>query len=215
MATFDALADLPLEIEGYELQGLELQLPSFERLSTTVIHLWGGGEDGLGEDVTYDARRPHRPPGRRRRPRPDRPRDPRRVLRVHGRRRHLPGRARSATSRASTGAGRSSRRRSTWRCARRASGIAEALGREPRPVTFVCSMRLSPGEGQPSTIETLRRKLDPYPGLRFKLDPTNDWDRRADRRSWSRPARSTRSTSRASTKAPWSTSRPTRSSTRS
>ena len=29
---------------------------------------------------------------------------------------------------------------------------------------------------QPSTIETLRRKLDPYPDLRFKLDPTNDWD---------------------------------------
>ncbi len=54
MATFDALADLPLEIEGYELEGLELQIPGFERLST-VIHLRGGGEDGLGEDVTYDA----------------------------------------------------------------------------------------------------------------------------------------------------------------
>ena len=52
--TFDALADLPLEIEGYELQPLELHLPGFERLCT-VIHLWGAGEDGLGEDVTYDA----------------------------------------------------------------------------------------------------------------------------------------------------------------
>ncbi len=52
--TFNALADLPLEIDGYELQPLELHLPSFERLST-VIHLWGQGEDGLGEDVTYDA----------------------------------------------------------------------------------------------------------------------------------------------------------------
>ena len=48
------LADLPLEIEGYELQGLEHQTPGFERLST-MIHLWGDGEDGLGEDVTYDA----------------------------------------------------------------------------------------------------------------------------------------------------------------
>ena len=55
------------------------------------------------------------------------------------------------------------------------TGLAGALGREPQPVTFVCSMRLSPGEEQPSSIETLRRKLDPYPGLRFKLDPTNDW----------------------------------------
>ena len=54
MPTFDRLADLPLEIEGYELEGLELQIPEFERLST-VIHLRGGGEEGLGEDVTYDA----------------------------------------------------------------------------------------------------------------------------------------------------------------
>jgi hypothetical protein len=37
-------------------------------------------------------------------------------------------------------------------------------------------MRLSPVLGEPSSIETLRRKLDSYPDLRFKLDPTNDWD---------------------------------------
>ena len=36
-------------------------------------------------------------------------------------------------------------------------------------------MRLSPGPDEPSSIETLRRKLDRYPTLRFKLDPTNDW----------------------------------------
>jgi hypothetical protein len=35
-------------------------------------------------------------------------------------------------------------------------------------------MRLG-GEDSPSSIDQLRRKLDPYPGLRFKLDPTNDW----------------------------------------
>jgi len=55
-------------------------------------------------------------------------------------------------------------------------GLAEAVSREPRPVEFVCSMRLSPGGDEPSSIETLRAKLDRYPGLRFKLDPTNDWD---------------------------------------
>jgi L-alanine-DL-glutamate epimerase-like enolase superfamily enzyme len=54
-------------------------------------------------------------------------------------------------------------------------GLGEVLGREPRPVNFVASMRLSPGEGKPSTIDTLRAKLDRYPTLRFKLDPTNDW----------------------------------------
>jgi hypothetical protein len=37
-------------------------------------------------------------------------------------------------------------------------------------------MGLSPGQEKPSTIETLRRKLDPYPGLRFKLDIATDWD---------------------------------------
>ena len=54
MATFDLLAGLPLEIEGYELEGHEHMTPGFERLST-VIHVQGGGEEGLGEDVTYDA----------------------------------------------------------------------------------------------------------------------------------------------------------------
>ena len=50
VATFDLLANLPLEIEGYELQGLEYQTPGFERLST-VIHLWGGGKDGSGKNM--------------------------------------------------------------------------------------------------------------------------------------------------------------------
>jgi L-alanine-DL-glutamate epimerase-like enolase superfamily enzyme len=53
-------------------------------------------------------------------------------------------------------------------------GLADALGREARPVTFVCSMRLGTADER-SSIEPLRRKLDPYPDLRFKLDPTNDW----------------------------------------
>ena len=34
MATFDALADLPLEVDGYELEGLEFQTGEFERLTT-------------------------------------------------------------------------------------------------------------------------------------------------------------------------------------
>jgi L-alanine-DL-glutamate epimerase-like enolase superfamily enzyme len=174
MATFDRLADLPLEIEGYELQGQQFATGRFERLSTT-IHIRGGGEDGLGEDVTYDALD------------------------------HVAlqdaGPALDLTGHATLGefcdfmAGVDtfpvepqrdvSRRYRRWAfesaaldLALRQSGIgiAEALGREARPVTFVCSMGLSPGEEKPSTIETLRRKLDPYPGLRFKLDAATDWD---------------------------------------
>ena len=44
-----------MEIESYELEPLERDVSSdFTRLST-VIHMAGGGEDGVGEDVTYDA----------------------------------------------------------------------------------------------------------------------------------------------------------------
>jgi hypothetical protein len=38
-------------------------------------------------------------------------------------------------------------------------------------VTFVVSLRL----GSPPTIEPVRRRLDLYPTLRFKLDPTSEW----------------------------------------
>src|SRR5205814_4477061 len=55
MATFDSLASLPVEIDGYSLEGLEANVSSdFTRLST-VIHIRGGSEEGVGEDVTYDA----------------------------------------------------------------------------------------------------------------------------------------------------------------
>src|SRR5438270_228808 len=46
------------------------------------------------------------------------------------------------------------------------------LAREPRPVSFVVSLRL----GEPPTLAPLRARLDPYPSLRFKLDPTSSWD---------------------------------------
>ena len=55
MPTFDRIADLPLEIEDYDLEGLVAQVSSeFERKST-IIRLRGDGQEGLGEDVTYDA----------------------------------------------------------------------------------------------------------------------------------------------------------------
>src|SRR5256885_15096474 len=55
MATFDRLAHLPVQIDSYSLDGLEAQVSSeFTRLST-VIRVSGAGEEGVGEDVTYDA----------------------------------------------------------------------------------------------------------------------------------------------------------------
>jgi hypothetical protein len=52
------------------------------------------------------------------------------------------------------------------------TNLAAAVGREPRPVTFVMSLRL----GEPATIEPLSRRLESYPTLRFKLDPTASWN---------------------------------------
>jgi hypothetical protein len=173
MATFDALASLPLEIESYELEGLELQTPGFDRLST-VIHLRGGDEEGLGEDVTYDAL-DHV------------------ALQDAGPTLDLTGHATlgefcdfmaDVDTFPSPPQRDVSRRYRRWAFESAAldlalrqagAGIEAVLGREAQPVSFVCSMRLSPGPEEPSSIETLRRKLDPYPGLRFKLDPTNDW----------------------------------------
>src|SRR5919202_3067798 len=54
MALFDSVANLPLEIDSYELEGREQPIaPNFTR-RTTVIRLRGGGLEGVGEDVTYD-----------------------------------------------------------------------------------------------------------------------------------------------------------------
>ena len=54
MATWDAIAQLPVSIDGYSLSGLEQPMgPEFIR-ACTLIDLHGGGEHGVGEDVVYD-----------------------------------------------------------------------------------------------------------------------------------------------------------------
>jgi hypothetical protein len=171
--TFDALAPLPLEIEGYELQPLEFQIPGFERLST-VIHLWGNGEDGLGEDVTYD-------PVDHIALQDAGPTLDLTGFSTLGEFCELIGNLDTFPVEPQRDVSRLYRRWAFESAAldlalrQAGKGLGEVLGREARPVTFVASMRLSPGEGKPSTIDTLRAKLDRYPTLRFKLDPTNDW----------------------------------------
>src|SRR4051812_49765912 len=55
MSLYDSVADLPLTIEDYSLELLTRTVSSgFERVSTTVV-LRGGGHEGRGEDVTYEA----------------------------------------------------------------------------------------------------------------------------------------------------------------
>jgi L-alanine-DL-glutamate epimerase-like enolase superfamily enzyme len=176
MASYDEIKDLPFEIDSYELEGLEFSPPGsdFDRL-TTIIHLKGAGQEGVGEDVVYDALdhvalRDAGPvldlagehtidsfsqllDGLELFPSP-----PEREVSANYRRWAFES---AALDLALTQAGKS---------------LYEVLGREPRPVTFVVSMRLTPpGSDEVSTIEPVSKRLEIYPTLRFKLDPTNDW----------------------------------------
>ncbi len=54
MSTYDAVKDLPLEIDGYELGPLEQEVAANFTLKRTVVVLRGGGVWGRGEEVDYD-----------------------------------------------------------------------------------------------------------------------------------------------------------------
>ena len=53
VSTYARLAELPLTIEGHELERLERPVSSEFTRVTTIVRLRGAGEEGLGEDVTY------------------------------------------------------------------------------------------------------------------------------------------------------------------
>jgi hypothetical protein len=172
MALYDALADLPLEIDSYTLEGRSRSFrPGWDRLTTT-IHLAGGGQEGLGEDVTYepDLQRAQQAAGP--------------VLPLAGSwtidsfSRHIDEIDLFGGNEVSMPAYRDYRR---WAfesaaadLALRQAGrsLATVLGREPEPVNFVVSLRL----GEPPSVEPVTRRLAAYPGLQFKLDATPDWD---------------------------------------
>jgi len=171
VSTYDRVADLSLEIDSYALEPLEVQASEdFTRLST-VIRLQGSGHDGVGEDVTYEGLDQI-------------------ALQDAGPSLELAGSHTIASFGDLVGGLDTfptpperdvSRLYRRWAfesaaldLALRQAGksLAEALDGQLRPVNFVTSMRL----GEPASIEPLRAKLERYPTLRFKLDPTNDWD---------------------------------------
>ncbi|MGZ4201250.1 MAG: hypothetical protein ACXVRH_04230 [Thermoleophilaceae bacterium] len=170
MSTYAKLAGLPVEIDSYSLEPLEAEVSSdFTRLST-VIHIRGGGEEGVGEDVTYDAldHIAHQDAGA--------------VHDLSGRRSlgelsELVGGLDLFPSEPVRDVSRLYRRwafeSAALDLALRQSGttLAAELGRELRPLTFVVSLRL----GEPPSIEPVRQRLELYPTLRFKLDPTSSW----------------------------------------
>jgi L-alanine-DL-glutamate epimerase-like enolase superfamily enzyme len=166
LSAYAALAELPLRIDSYAYDRLELDVSSGFRRVTTVIRLRGAGEEGIGEDVTYDGAA-HPPPDELPLAGPWTldsfsehlgslqlfPVEPEMDAFRHYRRWGFES---AALDLALRQAGRS---------------LASALGREPRPVRFVVSTRL----GETSSTAPLRALLERYPGTRFKLDPTSDW----------------------------------------
>ncbi|MEO5574835.1 MAG: hypothetical protein ABIR67_05990 [Gaiellaceae bacterium] len=148
MPLYDAVKDQKLVVERIELEAKELPLQHFTR-RTTVVRLFGGGHEGVGEDVSYEedlqlaftgdalpdvagehtlgsfSARVAEQPGYR-----------------------VWGLESAALDLALRQAGRS---------------LAEAVGREPRPVRFIVSQ---------SAVRELREL---YPEIRFKLDASDKW----------------------------------------
>jgi L-alanine-DL-glutamate epimerase-like enolase superfamily enzyme len=170
VTTYDLLADLPLEVDGYELEGLRAEVSSgFERL-TTLVRLQGGGLQGVGEDVVYDS-------------------VDQEALQRAGAVHDLSGRSTlgefcervDALDLFAVEPQREvSRLYRRWTFHSAALDLAlqqagrplhEVLGRQARPVTFVVSLRL----GEPPSIAPLTLRLSHHPTLRFKLDPTSSW----------------------------------------
>jgi L-alanine-DL-glutamate epimerase-like enolase superfamily enzyme len=168
-AHWERLAALALEVEAAELERLAHAFGDFERVCTHW-HLHGGGHTGIGEDVCYapeehDALQAAGPPA------------------------SLAGswtlgafceHVESLDLFPEPPEQEGSRHYRVWAVESAALDLAlrqagtslhACLGLEPRPLTFVCSMRL----GDPPTLDGLRRRLEIAPGLRFKLDAQSTW----------------------------------------
>ena len=145
MPLYDAVKDLTLTIERVELEPHVLPLKHLTR-RTTVFHLHGSGEEGVGEDVTYEE--------------------------AHHQDVELPDLTGEHTVDSFSKLVADEPGYRIWGLESAAldlalrqagSSLAAAVGREPRPVTFVVSQ---------STVKEL---LAIYPGIRFKLDASDKW----------------------------------------
>jgi len=152
VSSWDAVRELPLEIDGYALEPLEREVARDFVLRRTVVVLRGGGEEGRGEEVDYD------PAAQRR-------------FQEHGGKLPLQGRH-TLESFSLLQAGQTEYRRWAFESAaldlalrQAGTALAERLGREARPLRFVVSTR----------VANVPRWRELYPGLRFKLDADADW----------------------------------------
>jgi hypothetical protein len=158
---YDRIAGLPVEIDSLSLERRAVETGSGFTRVTTTVHLSGGGEEGVGEDVVYDSAAHDDPPVppltdawasfdalSEQLARFELFREPTAQPVYRSYRRWAYESA--ALDLALRQAGRS---------------LAEAVGRVPGPIRFVASPR----------SVTVPRWLRLYPGLRFKLDPVSAW----------------------------------------
>ena len=153
MSSYSLFTDLPLVVQRVTLEGLELAVtPQFLR-RTTVVRLEGGGEEGVGEDVVYEA-------------------DDQERFQAAG---PPPGLAGEHTLASFSTLLESLPELRRWGFEAAALDLAlrqrgvplhRVLGREPQPVRFVVS-------AGPERIGHIR---EAHPDMRFKLDPTSEWD---------------------------------------
>jgi hypothetical protein len=172
---YDAVADLPLTVEGYDLTTCERDTSSGFVRTTTVVELHGDGNTGRGEDVTYETA------------------DHERFVAAFG--------AEGSDTLVPTGeftvaefsaalddreffpeppeqeAARHYRRWGVESAAldlalrQRDTNLGALLDRSYDPVEFVASTRL----GDPPTTDRVEALLAVHPDLGLKLDPTPDW----------------------------------------
>ena len=163
---WERLAGLPLEIEGYTLEKLQ----GGERI-TTLLRLRGDGQEGFGEEIgamspehhdAFVAQAPLPLAG---------------TWTLESFCEHL---ATLEQWEEPPEWGDMPRRWRNWAyesaaldLALRQAGLSlpEALGREPRPLTFVNSL----GLGDDPSTDTIVRRLERYPTVGFKLDAAPNW----------------------------------------
>jgi hypothetical protein len=145
MPLYESVRDLPLTIERVEHEPQALPL-GFMTRRTTVFHLHADGDEGVGEDVTYEEEH------HQRFELPDVVGD------------HTVGSFSELVADA-PGYRRWGLESAALDLALRQAGLslAAAVGREPRPVRFVVSQR------------KVHELLELYPELRFKLDALDEW----------------------------------------
>jgi L-alanine-DL-glutamate epimerase-like enolase superfamily enzyme len=170
-STYATIAGLPVQIDSCEFTPMVRDTSSGFTKITTVVRLRGRGEEGLGEDVTWDQ-----------------------IDQIEFLRHPAPSGLEGAwqLDELSAALGEmdlfpvapcrpASRLHRRWAfesaaldLGLRQAGLslADAIGRTPRPVRFVASVRL----GEPPSTQPIRERLESDPTLAFKLDPTLSWD---------------------------------------